>query len=118
MEFFESTSRKMPMAFKIHMADNVATLLSHVEPGDILVQGAGSNEVLQSAESIELGHKVALVDIPSGEKVMKYGVVIGLAFQKISAGAWVHLHNCQSQLDERSGTLDLHTGHPGDTKYE
>jgi hypothetical protein len=30
----------------------------------------------------------------------------------------VHLHNCQSQLDERSSTLDLHTGLPGDTRYE
>ena len=50
--------------------------------------------------------------------VVKFGVRIGHATAAIRAGDWVHLHNCASDVDERSGTLDLHTGATTDTKYE
>ena len=49
------------------------------------------------------------------EAVIKYGVRIGHATQPVARGAWVHLHNLASDLDERSGTLDLHSGAPTDT---
>jgi altronate hydrolase/altronate dehydratase small subunit len=46
---------------------------------------------------------------------MKFGVRIGHATEPIKRGGWVHLHNLASDLDERSGTLDLHSGAPSDT---
>jgi len=46
--------------------------------------------------------------------VVKFGARIGRATRPIAAGEWVHLHNLASDLDERSGSLDLHTGAPGD----
>jgi hypothetical protein len=46
------------------------------------------------------------------DPVMKYGMLIGLASQTIGRGDWVHLHNLNSQFDERSGTLDGKTGAP------
>jgi altronate dehydratase small subunit len=52
-----------------------------------------------------------------GGAVVKYGVRIGHATQAIQRGAWVHLHNLASDFDERSGTLDLHSGAPTDTAY-
>ena len=64
------------------------------------------------------GHKLALRDIASGEKIIKYGVVIGRATADIPQGAWVHLHVMQSIYDERSSHLDINTGAPKDTKYE
>ena len=67
------------------------------------------------AEKISRGHKLALRDIASGEAVIKFGARIGHATQAIRRGAWVHLHNLASDLDERSGTLDLHSGAPTDT---
>jgi altronate dehydratase small subunit len=38
--------------------------------------------------------------------------------RRIEPGDWVHLHNCRSQLDERSGSFDIHTGAPEDNAYE
>ena len=44
---------------------------------------------------IPFGHKVALVAIPTGHPVVKYGVTIGVATTDIAAGAHVHVHNCR-----------------------
>src|SRR5690606_1745473 len=41
-------------------------------------------------EKIPQAHKVALIDIPAGGKVLRYGVVIGRALYPIAAGSWVH----------------------------
>jgi hypothetical protein len=62
-------------------------------------------------------HKVALVDIPRDASVVKYGMPIGRATCAIAAGEAVHLHNCASNYDERSNTLDDATGAPTDMPY-
>ena len=104
-------------AFQIQPHDNVATLVEDIEGGVAGLAGAGEGEV-SVLEKILRGHKVALRDIPTGEAVVKSGVRIGHATQSIPRGAWVHLHNLASDLDERSGSLDLHSGAPTDTLYE
>jgi hypothetical protein len=109
----------MARAFRIKTGDNVATLLDDIcEPGAVRVLGEGPIDQLHALEAIALGHKIALEDIPLGEAVVKFGVPIGRASREILAGQWVHLHNCTSRFDERSQTLDLHTGAATDTKYE
>ena len=100
-------------AFRIQPGDNVATLLEDAS-GVVQVRGTDPEEVLL-LEPIQRGHKVALRDIAANEAVIKFGVRIGHATQAIRRGAWVHLHNLASDLDERSGTLDLHSGAPTDT---
>jgi hypothetical protein len=104
----------MPRCFQINRNDNVATLLDDAE-AVVEVLGAVRQE-LRLLEPIALGHKVALKDIAAGEPILKYGASIGHATRSISRGAWVHLHNLASALDERSSTLDLHTGAPADTE--
>ena len=47
---------------------------------------------------VPAGHKIALVDIPKGASVIKYGYPIGVATQAIRAGDFVHTHNLQSAL--------------------
>ena len=101
-------------AFQIQPQDNVATLLDDAPAGSIEILGASPQEI-RSLEKIERGHKVALRDIAVNEPIIKFGVRIGHATQPIRRGAWVHLHNLASDLDERSGTLDLHSGAPTDT---
>jgi altronate dehydratase small subunit len=100
-------------AFQVAAADNVATLLGEGAEGStlIVVGPAGKREIV-AREKIELGHKVALTAIAEGEAIIKFGVVIGIAMRRIEPGEWVHLHNCRSQLDERSGGFDLRTGAP------
>ncbi len=105
-----------PRAFQIQPQDNVAVLLDDAPVGVIEILGAHPQEVCL-LEKIERGHKVALRDIALNEAVTKFGVRIGHATQAIQCGAWVHLHNLASDLDERSGTLDLSSGVPTDTCY-
>jgi hypothetical protein len=105
--------------FQIHASDNVATLLDDADGGSPLrVLGGATERSIEAREKIQLGHKIALRDIPPGETIVKFGVPIGHATREIPAGAWVHLHNCTSLFDARSQTLDVHTGAATDTKYE
>ncbi|HEU6449549.1 MAG TPA: UxaA family hydrolase [Verrucomicrobiae bacterium] len=101
-------------AFQIQPNDNVATLLDDANAGEIEILGARPDKI-QSLEKISRGHKIALCDIAADEAVIKFGVRIGHTTQPIKRGAWVHLHNLASDLDERSSTLDLHSGAPTDT---
>lgn len=105
-------------AFRVHHRDNVATLLAAAAPGDLIeLRGPDPRAPLPSREAIEPGHKVALARIAAGEPIIKYGITIGYATCPIAPGQWVHLHNCRSGYDERSSTLDPHSGAPTDTPY-
>ncbi len=109
----------MARCFVIHPADNVATMLDNADNGALVeILGAGGGAMLTVGENMALGHKVAVMDIACGAPVIKYGVAIGTAGEHIFRGRWVHLHNCISQFDQRSGTLDVHTGAATDTRYE
>lgn len=59
-----------------------------------------SNEVTLR-EDIPQGHKFALRDIREGERIVKYGAPIGTAVCDIPAGAWVHVHNVTTDLEEQ-----------------
>ena len=104
----------MKTCFQVHPSDNVATLLGDAAAETVLVLGAGE---LTLVEPIKIGHKTAIRNIGEGDPIIKYGVRIGRATQPICVGDWVHLHNCASDYDERSGTLDGETGASGDMNY-
>ncbi|WP_367565786.1 UxaA family hydrolase [Lacrimispora sp.] len=106
-------------AFQIDLQDNVATVLAEVKADEpVKLIGGREEEIVAAATDIPTGHKIALQDIGSGEKIIKYGVAIGRATANIPKGSWVHLHVIQSIYDERSGHLDVKTGAPKDTRYE
>ncbi len=99
-------------------SDNVATMLAAGDLGqNIKITGAGRGDEVVLREDIEADHKVALCDLAERDEVIKYGVRIGRTTRTIRRGEWVHLHNLRSCYDERSSTLDLHTGAPTDTVY-
>lgn len=108
----------MAESFQINPMDNVATLLEKVDAGPILVCGPAGQYVLTTLQPIELGHKMALCDISANTAIVKYGVMIGRSTKLILQGEWVHLHNCSSCIDKRSGGFDVHTGLPGVKAYE
>lgn len=105
-------------AFVVSPDDNVATLLEDVPAGAKvrLFGEAGTERNVIAKEAISSAHKMALVFIQNGASIMKYGYRIGHATRRISPGEWVHLHNCASDVDERSNTLDVQTGAPRDTR--
>lgn len=82
---------------KINPQDNVAVALHEMKAGETLP--AGDIEIT-AKETIPVGHKIALIQIPVGEKVYKYGFPIGFATAAIEAGQWVHTHNIKTTLKD------------------
>ncbi len=105
-------------AFRVDAADNVATMLEDVEGGPVMIYGTDPVRIVDAPAPVALGHKLALVCLGPGDPIVKYGVTIGLATAAIAPGEWVHLHNCRSQVDERSNRLDPITGAAKDTPYD
>jgi galactarate dehydratase len=75
-----------PRVLVVHPLDNVAVVVN--EGG--LPAGAIVCGDLVLGEQIPEAHKVALVDLPSGAAIIRYGVTIGYANRAISRGSWVH----------------------------
>jgi altronate hydrolase len=86
-------------AVRLRDNDDVAVLKRTVKAGTQLLQG---NEVLNLSVTIPAGHKVALVNLPGGAPVRKYGQVIGFATQPIRRGDHVHTHNLAVRDFERA----------------
>jgi hypothetical protein len=73
--------------------DNCVVVAQSLERGDsVTIDGAA----VVVAKAIGVGHKLARRAIAKGEKVLKYGAVIGTASAPIARGAHVHTHNLQS----------------------
>jgi altronate dehydratase len=81
--------------------DNVGTALTRLESGQIV---QANDRPLSARQPIPSGHKMAIVDIGTGEPVIKYGAPIGIATAAIQAGDHVHTHN----LSSTRGRGDLH----------
>ena len=89
----------MKRVILLDAADNVATALEPLVPGDVIA--VPEKEVsVEIRESIAFEHKFALIPIRKGEYVCKYGVPIGAAYQDIAPGEHVHLHNLRSLMEE------------------
>jgi len=62
-----------------------------------VVTANNSSFRLKSKMDVPIGHKVALVDIKSGDTVWKYGQDIGKAVADIKKGEHVHVHNLKTK---------------------
>ena len=85
--------------FLIHNeGDVVAVAVQDVEPGESEADYMDSDRTIsvRVTEAIPLGHKVALVELGEGDKVIEYGVCIGVTRQSIQGGQLVHIHNIRS----------------------
>ena len=89
----------IPLTISMDDRDNVAIVAN--DGG--LPAGTNLPSGLIFREHVPQGHKVALVDIPLGDPVIRYGIPIGYATQEILAGSWV-----SEQLLKIPDALDLH----------
>lgn len=80
-----STQLQPPTFIKVHARDNVAIVVNDLglPPGTRFANG------LELKAFVPQGHKTALVDIPDGGAILRYGEVIGTAIGAIAAGDWV-----------------------------
>lgn len=86
------------ICFVVNEKDNVATILKEdLKVGTKLEVKLGENsKYIELQEKVKYGHKVAITPIKNGEKIIKYGLTIGLANKDIKVGEHVHTHNVES----------------------
>ena len=73
--------------------DNCLVVAQALRAGDsVTIDGTA----VAVAKAIGVGHKLARRALARGEKVLKYGAVIGTASAPIARGEHVHTHNLQS----------------------
>lgn len=88
----------MKKVFVIEKEDNVGTAVGEpIQAGEqVGTTGRVTDRVIVARAEIPYGHKIALMNIPKGAPVMKYGLSIGSALEDIQAGDLVHIHNVES----------------------
>ncbi len=96
----------MIQAVKVHRDDNVAVVVSPsgMKAGEIL-----ESQNLTLLDNVPQGHKIALADIPVGGKVIRYGVCIATATQRIPAGSWVSENLSEIPPSPELGSLEYKT---------
>jgi len=93
MDDLSSTQAIDQRIIRLSTADNVAAAAVTIEAGEtVVVEGT----TIRVADRIPTGHKLAIVAIAAGEKVLKYGAPIGSAIRDIRPGDYVHTHNLAS----------------------
>ncbi len=81
-------------ALMVDESDNVAVCLHDLDQGsEAAVRLGKENFAVTAADAIPRGHKLAIREIAEGEKIIKYGEIIGQATANIGKGNHVHVHN-------------------------
>lgn len=104
----------MKESIKINPSDMVAVALKPLSAGS---QISLDGQTITLLDPIPQGHKFALVDIPAGQPVIKYGSAIGIAKEAIAQGSWVHTHNLKTGLGALL-SYDYTPSHPALTPTE
>jgi altronate hydrolase len=78
------------VAVHLRPQDNIAVAARPLPPG---LEVSHGGRTLTVSGRVGLGHKFALVVIPRGAAVLKYGQIIGFASQDVAPGEHVHVHN-------------------------
>lgn len=83
-------------AVLMNKKDNVATVLVDLEVESLVTATYGDRKLdVKLLQSIPFGHKFAVGSIKKGEKIYKYGEIIGVASCDIAVGEHVHVHNLE-----------------------
>ena len=83
-----------PRSVRLSPQDNVLVAVDNFEPGAVLYG-------VKAKARVPRGHKMALVDVPKGQPIVKFGQIIGFASKDIAAGEWIHEHNVEMHAFER-----------------
>jgi altronate hydrolase len=85
-------------ALRINEKDNIVIATQPIQKGtSVVVDG---RKLFPAAEDIPLGHKIALVSLAKGRKILRYGEPIVQATRPIKKGEWVHVHNTRPILGD------------------
>lgn len=77
----------------LHPDDNVLVCRADVTEGQVL---SIDDRDVPALSAVGVGHKIARRDLAVGDRVSKYGALIGSMTDAVVAGQHVHLHNMKS----------------------
>ena len=77
-----------PRTLRLHPNDTIVVAIDAIEAGGVTAFGPAKKRIPK-------GHKMAVLAMPTGAPVLKFGQIIGFAAQDIVPGDWVHEHNVE-----------------------
>lgn len=83
---------------QLNTYDNIVIALRNLKAGENINVNRVNITLLAD---IGFGHKVAVATIPGGQKVIKYGLPIGISTTDILPGQHVHTHNLVTAYDHQ-----------------
>lgn len=88
------------IALLMNEKDNVATVLDYVYSEELVKVSINGRvfEEIKAIDEIDYYHKIAIKEIRKGDKIFKYGEVIGKATEDINIGKHVHVNNIESVM--------------------
>jgi (2R)-sulfolactate sulfo-lyase subunit alpha len=90
----------MSHKFLVHAPhDSVGVVINDITAGEAvegIVLEDNSVVTVKAVDDVPLGHKIALLPLAAGDKVVKYSVPIGVAKVAIKPGEHVHVRNVKS----------------------
>lgn len=91
----------MTTHFVVHEpSDNVGVAVEEINAGQDVtgwVMDSDRTIALKALDRIPLGHKIALVDLDTGQTITKYGHDVGKVVDAIGKGRHVHVHNVKTK---------------------
>lgn len=81
---------------RVHPKDNVIVALKDLKAGDVVAVDQEEYTVL---EDINVKHKFAAEDLLSGDKIVMYGVIIGVATKPIHKGTRISVDNTTHETE-------------------
>lgn len=99
------TAARDARVLQISPLDNIAAAVVPLKKGDTITLDGVTVTV---PVDVPRGHKLAMLAIKAGTKILKYGAPIGTATCDIAAGEHVHSHNLKSDYLPPGGR-DRHT---------
>jgi galactarate dehydratase len=103
-----SKEKLRPLYVQVYEHDTVAIVVN--EGG--LSAGTQFESGLKLIEDIPEAHKIALVDMPAGAPILRYGAIIGFAERPIAKGSWVHEERMRLPAAPSLDNLPLATALP------
>jgi altronate dehydratase small subunit len=92
----QSSNEQAYRAVMMKKQDCVAVALSDIPEGTVIkLVCQGQTISVRLKENMEFGHKFAVVPMAAGDRIYKYGEVIGAATRAIEVGEHVHIHNLE-----------------------
>ncbi|MBK8095151.1 MAG: altronate dehydratase [Verrucomicrobiaceae bacterium] len=98
-------------ALRIHPADDAIVALRDLPPGSTFTLGT---ETWTLHEKIPAKQKFAARDLAAGERVIMYGVLVGIATQPIARGSLLHTSNLKHSSATFTGKQSAYTWTPPD----